>query len=473
MDRLIEVQNVSVKFFDEPDYALAPVSLIIRKNKVLGIHGPSGQGKSLLALAIAGLLPTDAIVTGQISYFFDEVFTIDLSKKKRLPKNLLLKIGMIFQNPGEALNPTMRCGLQVAEALFTLNKAERKNKVTELFKEVHLTDIQRFAQAYPHELSGGEQQRVLIAIALAKEIKLLIADEPTSALDLSTQRNILDLVLKLKAKYRMTILWASHDSRVMHFMADSIFSLVNHQYLPKLDENRAIKERMVRETKQMLLSVQSISKSYGKNIHKVIALKAITFDVFEGQILGVLGASGSGKSTLAKILTGVSKPDSGSFSFAGKAHEIQLIFQNALASLEPTRLILDSVMEVVKYNQPHVDRRKKAIELLEKLHISQTLFSRFPHELSGGQQQRVAIAKALATRPKLLILDEPTKGLDKEVADRTNDLFLKLVKEEGLTILYISHDVAAIIRIADRVLVLQKGVVIQDGDPSTLLDSLI
>ncbi len=468
MDTLIDIQNVSIKFFDEPDYALAPVSLVISKKEVLGIYGPSGQGKSLLALAITGLLPADAIANGQISYFFGAKITIDLSKKQRLPRKLLLKIAMIFQNPGEALNPTMRCGDQISEALLSFDKKVRSEKVFALLEEVNLKEAHRFAQAYPHELSGGEQQRVLIAIALAKEIKLLIADEPTSALDISTQRDILNLILALKEKYGMTILWTSHDSHIMNYMTDRIFSLSNGHYLTNLDLSSLSHTKGVQGTKEIILSVQSISKSYLKRGHKMNALKEISFDIYKGEILGVLGASGSGKTTLAKILTGLTKPDSGKFSFNGKTNEIQLIFQNALASLEPTRTVLDSVIEVVKYNMPLVDKREKALELLEKFDISDGLFNRFPHELSGGQQKRVAIAKALATSPKILILDEPTAGLDNELADKANALFLELVRADGLTIIYISHDVEVIVSIADKALVLQEGEIVNYGDPKSL-----
>ena len=466
---VIELIDVAIKFNGANDFALKPVSLTINSNETLGLFAPSGVGKSLLSNLIAGFLPTGAIPSGKIIYRFDDIIEIDLSKKPfQFPVKVRQYIAMIFQNPQAALNPLMKCGRQVAEALHQIKDANiKKETVLNFLARVKLDNPSRIYSAYPHQLSGGQQQRILIAIALAKKAKFLIADEPTTALDPQVQLDILNLILQIKKEENLTILWATHDKKVMSYMTDQVFDLSKQTFYTIPTPSYQSKPNRIIKASEMLLSVNNISKTFNQQRHAVKALKDVSFNLHQGEILGIIGHSGSGKTTIAKVLTGIEIPDKGTITFA-QAHQkggIQMIFQNPSTSLQPTMLIIDAVNEVLKYNQPNTST---AEELLLSLDIDEDLFYRFPTELSGGQQQRVAIAKALATKPSVLILDEPTASLDEPTAKKVNNLIKTIAQKQNIAMIYISHELENIYDLSHNTLVLKDGSMIEYGSTSQL-----
>ncbi|HHB78971.1 MAG TPA: ABC transporter ATP-binding protein [Saprospiraceae bacterium] len=464
---LIELVDVSIKFPGARDFALKLVSLSIRQNEIIGLLAPSGAGKSLLGNLIAGFLPKEAIPCGKIIYHFsDQVVEFNLEQSPfHFPENIQRHIAMIFQNPQEALNPSMKCGKQITEALWYIkNKKNRKKKALDLLERVQFKQVSRAFDAYPHQLSGGQQQRILIAIALAKKTQLLIADEPTTALDLHIQFEILSLIKEIKKEENLTILWTTHDKSVMFDMADRVFDLEHHVFIPKTKRPKSLAPvtKPAYKEDKIILSVQQISKSYQQKKHRIQAIHQISFQLHQGEILGIIGQSGSGKSTIAKILSGIEKADEGHFSLAHpkEKNNIQMIFQNPATSLEPTMLILDAVQEVLRYNPPNT---KSAQELLQELDIDESLFSRFPSELSGGQQQRVAIAKALAANPSILILDEPTASLDQATSVQVNSLIRSIAANQKIPMIYISHELNNIYLLAHNLLIIKDGAIIETG----------
>lgn len=468
-DVLIDIQNVSIRFPDESYPALRPVSFIIQKNKITGLLGISGSGKSLLGAALAGFLPESAIPSGKITYYIDnKEFTHNLSIDSIRSPSILKSIAMVFQNPLEALNPTMRCGPQIAEAISP-NTKNRKQKVFALLQRVSLNDVKRIYSAFPHQLSGGQQQRILIAIALAKKAQLLIADEPTTSLDMVIRKSIITLIKKIQVEEGLAILWTTHDVQLMAEMTDHVFSLNEARFVsikPASQQNLA----EVKVTETPILTVKNLSKTFRQSRHRIPAVKNVSFTLHEGEILGLLGESGSGKSTIAKLLLNIVRPTSGEIELHGHQN-IQLIFQNTGSSLEPTSLVIHSVADVVRYNQPNEHPTEKAAEILLELGIDEGLHLRFPSELSGGQQQRVVVAKALATQPTILILDEPTASLDEKTSQKVNQLILRIAKQKNIALIYISHELALHRQFANRIVVLKDGGIITTCTPKDFFEN--
>ncbi len=464
----IILKELAIRF--SQDFALHPVSLTIREGEILGLLAPSGTGKSLLGNCIAGFIPEGGIPSGKISYSFDnQEFEIDFDQKYRpLPSSIQQQIALIFQNPQTALNPTMRCGWQIAEALVNTPKNKRKDQTIQLLERVKLADTERIFQAYPHQLSGGQQQRIIIAIALAKQARLLIADEPTTALDPIVQREILQLIREIKDEAHLTILWATHDRQVMNALADRIFDLSQHRFLDKTRQHVPAGNPYSFDEEKIVLSIRHLSKTFRQKNHAIQALQDVSLDLHAGEIIGIIGQSGSGKSTFAKILSKQEAPDEGQIIFPQGAPRIQMIFQNPATSLNPTIPVLQSVKEVIRYNQPDANSTEKATELLALLEIDEPLFYRFPSELSGGQQQRIAIAKALAANPLILILDEPTAALDTVTTQKVNALVQSIAHSQKIGILYISHDFQNIRSITHQTIILKEGQIIEKEATATL-----
>ncbi len=461
---MIELIDVAIKFPEARDFALKPVCLTIESNETLGLLAPSGRGKSLLVNLIAGFLPIGAIPSGKIIYHFGDKTVFDLAQKPfRMPADVRQHIAMIAQNPETALNPLMKCGTQVAETFLHLNnKRDKKKAALTILERVQLKQASRIYDAYPHQLSGGQQQRVLIAIALAKKTKLLLADEPTTALDPQVQLEILNLIQHIKEEEKLTIIWATHDKIVMNYMAERVFNLDTHQFIPKSASLPFTAPKPNYKHSEIVLSAKNISKTFHQRKQAVLAVNDVSFHLHEGEILGIIGHSGSGKTTIAKMLTGIITPDKGKIILA-QAHQkgrIQMIFQNPATSLQPTMLIIDAVKEVLHYNPSNTST---AEELLLGLGIDTELFYRFPSELSGGQQQRVAIAKALAIHPKVLILDEPTASLDEPTANKINDLIQSLALDQNMTMIYISHELKNIYKLTHNTLVIKDGAIVEQG----------
>ena len=516
MNPLIEVHDLSIAYRHGPQQtqAVTDVSFSLMQGETLAIVGESGSGKTTIANAILGLLPDSAVVTaGRLL-----VAGQDLSQASERTKRQLRgrTIGLVPQDPMVSLNPTQRIGRQIAEALVLAKGARYKGvdaDVSELLAQVGLDNPQLRARQYPHELSGGMRQRVLIAIALAGNPRLIIADEPTSALDVTVQRRILDHLEGLVRERGISLLIITHDLGVAADRADRVLvmkagALVEqgtpHQVLasPRQPYTRALiaaapafaEPRAPRPASASgqtpLLSLTAVNKHYRLprirgQAERFQALADVSFKVCAGQTLGIVGESGSGKSTALRIALGLEKADRGRVHFADQdvtdfgwrqfrplRRRMQLVQQNPFAALDPRLSIFDSIVEpLVSFGLAKgaaLDRAAR--ELIERVHLPAHFLDRLPRELSGGQRQRVAIARALALQPDLVLLDEPVSALDVSVQRQILDLLDELQRELGIAYVIVSHDLAVIANVADDVLVMRQGRIVDQGPTAQLFD---
>nr|WP_288355807.1 ABC transporter ATP-binding protein [uncultured Pseudomonas sp.] len=497
---------VTYRFAGQITEAVRGVSIRISQGETVAIVGESGSGKSTLANAILGLLPDNAQPHGQL-----RVDGVDLSSASEKQKRALRgrTIGLVPQDPMVSLNPTLRIGQQIAEALILAHGRRYPSvdaDVIELLEQVGLDKPLLRARQYPHELSGGMRQRVLIAIALAGNPRLIIADEPTSALDVTVQRKILDHLQRLVAERGISLLIITHDLGVATDRADRILVMKHGELVeqgpprqiletPQHDYTRALlaaapafanrrKPRSHQHTAQApILSLQGVGKTFDLPRLKgesstFTALQNLSFDVYPGQTLAIVGESGSGKSTALRIALGLEKPSQGRVHFEQQdvtdlswrefrplRQRIQLVQQNPFAALDPRFTIFDSIVEpLVSFGLlkgPALEQAAR--ELISRVHLPLSYLDRLPRELSGGQRQRVAIARALALKPDLLLLDEPVSALDVSVQAQILDLLLELQREFGIAYVLVSHDLAVVANIADQVLVLRNGQIVEQG----------
>lgn len=533
---LLEVKNLTLSFGkkDLSSPVLNEITFNIPKNKMVALVGESGSGKSVTSMAIIGLLPnTNCTVSGSI--YLEKNSLLNL-KEKQLQKLRGKEIAMIFQEPMSALNPSITCGKQVAEILklhLKVNTKEAQKETLSLFEKVKLPRPEQIYKSYPHQISGGQMQRVMIAMAIACKPKLLIADEPTTALDVTVQKEILTLLKKLQQETQMSMLFISHDLALVSEIADEVIVLykgviveqgttlnvfknpsssytkallaarpsfnVRLKKLPtiaalnnntfKAEEitplQRAQKHRII-YTKAPLFEIKNISKTYLQNTSifgKKSTLKAVdevSFKIFEGETVGLVGESGCGKSTLAKTLLKLEKPTQGTLFFEGKdithlnkkeeqnlRKKIQLIFQDPFASLNPRITIGEAILEpmmVHKIEKNKTARIEKAKQLLEKVGLEADYYNRYPHQLSGGQRQRIGIARAIALNPKFIICDESVSALDISVQAQVLNLLNELKEDFGFTYLFISHDLSVVKYMADQLLVMNQGKIEELGD---------
>ena len=534
---LVEVVNASLHINNQ--YILNNISFYIGKEEIVGIVGESGSGKSLTALSLIGLLPKNSKLKAK-KYSFNYQDLRELSSKdwQSLRRS---KIGMVFQEPQSSLNPSLTCGKQLLESVKNDKKIEsskKKQLIKKVLNEVQLFDDKRIAKSYPHELSGGQKQRVMIAMALLRNPKLLIADEPTTALDVTVQKEIIHLLKTLQVKYKMSILFISHDLSLVKKLADrvlvmnngkivesgdtdKIFKNPNHNYtkglvfarpdnkirlerLPTvLDyQSNNFKPKIITSSKRKifhkqlysqkpLLEVKKIRKNYVKekwlgkpSIFE--ALKPISFSLYPGETLGIVGESGSGKSTLAKTLVFLDPPDSGEIKWLGKVvnprnklqvnslrKKIQFIFQDPFAALHPYKTVGSTLDEVLWVHKSKNNKKNnyRVDELLDQVGLSFKYASRYPHELSGGQRQRIVVARALAVKPEVLICDESVAALDISVQAQILNLLNDLKSNLKLSFLFISHDLAVVKYMSDRVMVMKDGKLIEIQESDTLYES--
>jgi peptide/nickel transport system ATP-binding protein len=485
------------------------ISFDVQREQTLGIVGESGSGKTMTALASTGLLDAPgAVVAGSsvLAGADDSAATELVGASRRTLRGVHGgRIGFVFQDPGTSLNPLLTLERQITESLETHRQMTRRSsnaRALELLEAVGLPDPQNRLQSYPHELSGGQRQRVMIAIALACDPELLIADEPTTSLDVTTQAQIIELVRDLQRDFGAAVVWISHDLGVIGQVADNVtvlqdgeaveqaptvdvFDRPQHEYTRQLLEARprigVSGPPPVPEDVPVLLRVDGldvrfpVSTPMGRST--VHAVKDLTFQIRRGATLGLVGESGSGKSTVAGALTGLVKPDSGSASLDGidvfgvrRAEEkalrrrISLVFQDPYSSLNPRSRVGVTIGEplyVHRLAKGRDARRNRVTELLELVGLPTSFASRYPHELSGGQRQRVSIARALASEPDLLILDESTASLDVSVQARVLDLLGELQRDLQLTYLFIGHDLAVIQQMSHDVVVMRDGEVVE------------
>ncbi|WP_339388316.1 ABC transporter ATP-binding protein [Vibrio caribbeanicus] len=504
---ILEVRNLSVSFTTNDGIvdAVKNVSFDLQKGETLAIVGESGSGKSVSTNALMQLLPKNAILSPESSIYFEGQSLLDLSETE-MQSIRGDRIGMIFQEPMTSLNPFMRVGIQVAEAVTChrqVSQTEAKNKVLELFNLVHLPNPEQAYRKYPHEFSGGQLQRIMIAMALINEPDILIADEPTTALDVTVQAEVLNLIKEIQAKMGMSILFITHDLGVVKHLADRVivmckgdvveegicldlFKQPKHEYTKMLINSiPSGNKEPIKEDASALLKAEDIRVKFLIKSHFLAsknqyfeAVKGISLELKQGETLGIVGESGSGKSTLGRALIGL-LPSTGNIEFKGKniddlnqaqrfalKKDIQMVFQDPYGSLSPRMTVGDIITESLTVHQPNLSRNERmsrARKALEEVRLDPHSINRYPHEFSGGQRQRIAIARALILEPSFILLDEPTSALDRSVQLTVIDLLKDLQKKHNIGFLFISHDLSVVKALSDRVLVMQKGEVMEQG----------
>lgn len=533
---LLEVKDLKIAFKNQKEWreVVHGISFSIGKNEILGLVGESGSGKSISSLALMGLLPQkNTKIDGEVLFENKNLLEQDTKVWRNIRAN---EIAMIFQEPMSALNPSMRCGKQVAEVLIQhkgMSKKAAKAEVLQLFEKVKLPQVEKIYKSYPHEISGGQMQRVVIAIAIACKPKLLIADEPTTALDVTVQKEILKLLKDIQAETKMGMLFISHDLNVVSQVADTVmvlykgqvveygskeevFQSPKHHYTQALLASRPSDKERLRElptiqsiqdgsfqkqvvsqservnkhkelyTQEPLLEIKNLVKNYRianglfKKDAYFTAVNQVNFSLYPDETLGLVGESGCGKSSLAKAIIQLEPISEGSIWFRGqdvsrlkgealKAYrkEVQLIFQDPFASLNPKICIGDAILEPMQAHsigKNKAERIEKVKELLVEVGLDATYYERYPHQLSGGQRQRVGIARAIAVNPKLIICDESVAALDISVQAQVLNLLNNLKEHFGFSYLFISHDLAVVKYMSDQLMVMNKGKIEEIGD---------
>ena len=485
------------------DYAVEDVSYDVHRGEIMCVVGESGSGKSMAANALMGLLPKGVRATGgEVVFDGQNLLTLTEKQHRRLRG---LRIGMIFQEPMTALNPLMRVGAQIAEVFEAhgqLSSRERQAKALALLTEVGIPDPEKAIRAYPFQLSGGQRQRVMIAMALALEPELLIADEPTTALDVTTQAQILELILDLQRRRGMAVMFITHDFGVVAEIASrvcvmrygkivelgearSVLDNPQHAYTRALIEaipSDVVPEARGAETDTPLLEVKALNKVFRskgglfKPAREVHALRDVSFQLVKGETIGIVGESGSGKSTLGRCVVRLEHPDSGTMRLSGtdfmhlkgealrrERHRVQMIFQDPYASLNPRHRVGYAIAQGPLANGvPRAQAMAQAAELLDMVGLGGTA-DRFPHEFSGGQRQRIGIARALALEPELIVADEAVSALDVSIQAQILALLEELKQKLSLSLLFITHDLRVAAQICDRIIVMQHGRIVEQG----------
>ncbi|MEM6693978.1 MAG: ABC transporter ATP-binding protein [Pseudomonadota bacterium] len=503
MSTLLSVRDLAVHIGQNA--VVERISFDLKAGEVLCIVGESGSGKSMTAKALMGLLPPTGVTTG------DALFAgINLLTAPSPPRGT--GIGLIFQEPMTALTPVLTIGLQLTEALEShglCEAAEARQRAIEMLGRVGIPEPEARMRQYPHELSGGMRQRVVIAMMMLLNPQVLIADEPTTALDVTVQAQILDLLKQIVTDTQIGLILITHDMGVVAEMADRVlvmkagqaeeFGPVSDVFAkPKSGYTRTLLDAVPRidsvssraeVTGQTLLSARDITKTFqkrggpllGRDRH--IALNAVSLEIQRGETLALVGESGSGKTTLGRVIARLTEADSGSVMLGdtdltaltgrdlqAKRRAVQMVFQDPYASLDPRQTIGRTIAEplIIHEAVPRSERTAHVAALLEKVGLSADMAQRYPHEFSGGQRQRIAIARAIAAKPTLVVADEPTSALDVSIQARVLDLLDALKQSEALTMLFISHDLAVVRQIADRVAVMRDGRILELGPAADL-----
>lgn len=507
---MISINNLNISI--GANTVVDNISIQISNGETLGLVGESGSGKSMTALAIMGLLPKVAKVNSG-SILFEQKELLSLTQKEMC--NIRGKnIAMIFQEPMTALNPSLRCGHQVDEILkihSNIKSKDAKVHTLERFAEVLIPNPEEAYNKYPHQLSGGQLQRVMIAMAISCKPQLLIADEPTTALDVTVQREVLMLLKNLQQRYGMGMLFVSHDLNVVSAICENIAVmqhgkiveqgiskdiLTNPQnpYTQHLiscrnsvaAEKQKSKTSRILEVKDLTTTFVTKKSLLGKPLKTFTAVNNVSFDLYRGETLGLVGESGSGKSTLGRSIMQLVDSKSENIIFNGvnvnhvKGNElkqlrkqVQLVFQDPYSSLNPRLSIGHAIEEpiVVHGIASGDEAKKKALGLLEKVGLGSKYYSRFPHELSGGQRQRVVIARALAVNPQILICDESVSALDVSIQAQVLQLLNQMKKEFDLSYIFISHDLAVVRQVSDRIMVMQHGNLVEINTADSLFEN--
>ena len=546
---ICSVINLTIKLEEESssNIIVRDISFSLEPGVSMGIVGESGSGKTITALSLLKLLPPRMYISdGQIRWQGSNGLDVDLAmlNEKEIQQIRGRQISMIFQEPMTSLNPSLRCGWQIREAVsLHLGESPKRaeSQTMQLLKEVQLPADKAFYNKYPHQLSGGQRQRIMIAMALAGNPSLLIADEPTTALDVTVQKKILDLLDEIRRKRGMSMLFISHDLGVIRQICDNalvmyqgevvesgrvedLFENPQHSYTrgliscrpmlgskpgrlptladflsPGLDAEMADpgtgtgtttpQEPQLEEIP--LLKVSDLHTRYilkksffGKPLRSLEAVDHVSFYVCQGETLGLIGESGCGKSTLGRTLIGLIRSRKGEIQYRGRSvtqlrgkqlneyrQKVQFIFQDPFSSLNPTLKIGPAIMEVMRVHGIYSGRKQRqeaALGLLDDVGLPSGFFNRYPHEFSGGQRQRIGLARALATGPELIICDESVSSLDVSVQAQILNLLNELKDKLKLTYLFISHDLAVVKYMADRIMVMKDGRLVEQGPSDEL-----
>ncbi|MFD2872108.1 ABC transporter ATP-binding protein [Mucilaginibacter ximonensis] len=544
---MLTVNNLNIQFKTPGGFfeAVQDVSFALTKGETVGIVGESGSGKSVTSLALMRLLDKNtSVIQGKVTMGDINILDLPEDKMRAFRGN---KIAMIFQEPMTSLNPVLTCGFQVAEAIqlhLGVSKQEARAQTINLFKEVQLPRPENIFDSYPHQISGGQKQRVMIAMALSCNPDILIADEPTTALDVTVQKTIIELLKKLKADRGMSLIFISHDLGVINEIADRVLVMYKGEVVEQGDVKQIFRHPHHPYTKGLLAcrpsvklrlkklpviadfinggeSIENIRKDYaytkaelsnrqnniysqqpiltvnnlstwfpvdngifGKPTNVIKAVNDVSFEVYPGETLGLVGESGCGKTTLGRSILRLIEPTAGSINFQGTdlrklsksamremRRDIQIIFQDPYSSLNPRLTVGQSLMEPLQVHRLcHNDtqRKRHVLALMERVNLSAEHFDRYPHEFSGGQRQRIVIARALALQPKFIICDESVSALDVSVQAQVLNLIRELQQELNLTYIFISHDLSVIKHISDRMMMMNKGQIVEMGDPEQI-----
>jgi peptide/nickel transport system ATP-binding protein len=515
---VVDIQNLVVTFAtDDGDVrAVDGVSLSVQRGEVLAIVGESGSGKTVTAKTILGLLPETATASGVVLLGNDNVVTVSHARLRELRGT---SAAMVFQEPSTALNPVYTVGWQIAEGLRAHGKysrSEARAKAIDILEKVGIPEPSSRVDFYPHQFSGGQKQRVVIAMALVLDPELIVADEPTTALDVTVQAEILDLLRRCRDEFNTGIVLITHNMGVVADLADRVAVMYQGKVVEEADATTLFSNPQNDYTKSLLAAVPRIGTGLAKTRERaderaarpdaeplvvardlVIeypgrfgsggfrAVNKVSFEIGAREVLGLVGESGSGKTTIGRAIGGLTRVTGGSLTVLGREmlgvrerrfrplrSQIGFVFQDPATSFNPLLTIAECVAEPLIVHGRARDARTargRVDELLEAVQLPKAFGDRYPHELSGGQRQRASLARALALQPKLLIADEPTSALDVSVQARVLELFADLQKEFGFAALFISHDLAVVDLLADRIAVLYRGELVEEGTGAEVL----
>ncbi|MDQ1550199.1 MAG: peptide/nickel transport system ATP-binding protein ddpF [Microbacteriaceae bacterium] len=515
----VEIADLTVTFAtDGGDVrAVDGVSLSVNAGEVLAIVGESGSGKTVTAKTILGLLPETATTSGAVLLGRDNVISISRSRLREIRGS---GVAMVFQEPSTALNPVYTVGWQIAEGLRAhgdYTRSQAKAKAIEILTKVGIPDAKKRVDYYPHQFSGGQKQRVVIAMALVLDPELIVADEPTTALDVTVQAEILDLLRRCRDEFGTAIVLITHNMGVVADLADRVAVMYEGKVVEQADVTDLFNDPQHPYTKRLLAAVPYIGAGtlrtqeraaersltaretlvVAENLvieypgrfgrHGFRAVDGVSFEIGEREVLGLVGESGSGKTTIGRAIAGLTKISGGSLkvlghemlgtnekSFTPLRSQIGFVFQDPATSFNPLMTIAECVAEPLVVHGRADDARaarSRVDELLEAVQLPKAFGDRYPHELSGGQRQRASLARAIALQPKLLVADEPTSALDVSVQARVLELFAELQREFGFAALFISHDLAVVDLLADRIAVLYRGELVEEGTGAEVLGS--
>ncbi len=527
---VLEIRDLEVTFATDhgPVRAVDGVSLTVEPGRVLAVVGESGSGKTVSARTVLGLLPETATAEGSViltSRDGGETNDVLSLSRDQLRSVRGRDVAMVFQEPSTALNPVYTIGWQIAEGLRAhekLSKRAARERAIEMLERVGIPDPAERVDSYPHQLSGGQKQRVMIAMALALRPGLIVADEPTTALDVTVQAEILDLLRQLRDEFGTAILLITHNMGVVADLADDVAVMYQGEVVERAPVAELFAHPREAYTKQLLgavlklgegpirssvaerardpregsaasgaaqplVSARGLEIRYPGRLGKpgFLAVRGVDFEIAAGEVYGLVGESGSGKSTIGRAIAGLTPATGGSLTvlghemvgfkerrFRAARRDIGFVFQDPASSFNPLLTIAENVAEplvVQKIAATPAAARPRVDELLEAVQLPRSYGDRFPHELSGGQRQRASLARGLALDPKLLIADEPTSALDVSVQARVLELFTELQAELGFAALFITHDLAVVDALADRVGVLYHGELVESGPASEVL----